>query len=239
MTSGTWQLIPLAVLSAITSPTAMAAVLVILKRPRPVRLLSAYVIGSFITSVLVGIALVAGFAATSLLSPDHRDASPILDISLGLLILISSAWLNSERSAALRRRAAERRAQRRARKAASRGDTPSRTARVLSRGSTGAVAALGVVMHLPGLLYLAALGAIAHANVSFVHGLVLVVAFNIVMLAPIELPLLGSIVAPQRTEQMVERASAFVRVHTRDGLLGLSVLAGGYLIVSGIVGLVV
>jgi Sap, sulfolipid-1-addressing protein len=239
MTSVTWQLIPLAVLSAITSPTAMAAVLVILKRPRPVRLLSAYVIGSFITSVLVGIALVAGFAATSLLSPHHRDASPILDISLGLLILMSSAWLNSERSAALRRRAAERRAQRRARKAASRGDTPSRTARVLSRGSTGAVAALGVVMHLPGLLYLAALGAIAHANVSFVHGLVLVVAFNIVMLAPIELPLLGSIVAPQRTEQMVERASAFVRVHTRDGLLGLSVLAGGYLIVSGIVGLVV
>jgi hypothetical protein len=92
-------------------------------------------------------------------------------------------------------------------------------------------------MHLPGLLYLAALGAIANANTTFIHGLVLIVLFNVVMLAPIELPLLGSIVAPQATERTVERANSFCKRHTREGLLGLSLLAGGYLIVSGIVGL--
>ena len=90
-------------------------------------------------------------------------------------------------------------------------------------------------MHLPGLLYLAALAAIANANVSFPHGLALIVLFNIVMLAPIELPLLGAIVAPEATERIVGRANSFVKAHTREGLVGLSLLAGGYLIVSGIV----
>jgi hypothetical protein len=238
MNSSTWQLIPLAVLSAITSPTAMAAVLVILRRPRPVRLLSAYVIGSFITSVVVGIAVVAGLTATSLVTPSHGAGNPIFDISIGLLILISSAWLQSERSADLRRRAAERYAERRERRAARRGHEPSRSERVLSSGSPRLVAALGVMMHLPGLLYLAALAAITNANVSFLHGLVLIVLFNIVMLAPIELPLLGAIVAPDATERTVGRANSFIKAHTREGLLGLSVLAGGYLIVSGIVELV-
>ena len=238
MTSTAWQLIPLAVLSAITSPTAVAAVLVILSRPRAATLLSAYVIGSFLTSVLVGIGLVAGLAATSLVTTPQRDGNPIVDITIGSTILLSAAWVHSERSAAMRRRAAERRAQRRALKAASRDGKPSRTAQALSSGSAGLVAALGVVMHLPGLLYLAALGDIAGASVSFIHGLILIMLFNIVMLAPIELPLFGTIVAPQATERTVRSANSYIKEHKRQGLLGLSVLAGGYLIVSGIVGLV-
>ena len=231
------QLIPLAILSAITSPTAMAAVLVILSRPGALRLLSAYVIGSFLTSVLVGIAIVGGLTATGLVAPSRHSATPILDISLGMLILLSAAWLRSERSAALRRRAAELRAQRKARKVATHGQKPSRSAQILSRGSVGLVAALGVAMHLPGLLYLAALGDIAHANVSTSHALLLIILFNIVMLAPIELPLLGYIAAPDQTNRAVGGMNSFITVHRREGLLFLSVLAGGYLVVSGVVGL--
>jgi hypothetical protein len=231
------RLIPLAVLAAITSPTAIAAVLVILSRPHPVRLLSAYVIGSFLTSVLVGIAIVSGLTATSVVAPSKHAATPIFDIGIGVLILLSAAWLRSERSAALRRRAAERRARRKARRTAGKGEKPSRSSEILSRGSVGLVAALGVAMHLPGLLYLAALGDITHANVSTAHRLVLIVLFNIVMLAPIELPLLGYITAPQRTEQTVRNVDLFIQGHRAKGLLLLSTVAGGYLIVSGIVGL--
>ncbi len=232
------QLIPLAVLSAITSPTAMAAVLLILTRPRPIRLLSAYVIGSFVTSVLVGIAVVAVLSATSLGARRKGAAISIFDISIGVLILVSAAWLHSERSAALRQRAAGRLARRKAQKNARRGDRPSWSSQILSSGSAGLLAALGVVMHLPGLLYLAALGYIAHANVSTSRGLLLIVLFNVVMLVPIELPLLGYIVAPQRTEGTVRRVNSFINEHLGKGLLLLSAVAGGYLIVSGIVGLV-
>lgn len=231
------RLIPLAVLAAITSPTAIAAVLVILSRPHPVRLLSAYSIGSFLTSVLVGIAIVGGLTATSVVAPSKRAANPIFDIGIGVLILLSAAWLHSERSAALRRSAAERRTQRKTRRNAGKGEKPSRSSQILTGGSVGLVAALGVAMHLPGLLYLAALGDITHANVSTAHRLVLIVLFNIVMLAPIELPLLGYITAPQETKQRVQTINSFVQRHRAAGLLLLSAVAGGYLIVSGIVGL--
>ena len=231
------RLIPLAVLAAITSPTAIAAVLVILSRPRPVRLLSAYVTGSFLTSVVVGIVIVAGLTATSLVAASHHAGYPIFEISIGVLILLSAAWLHSERSAALRRRASERRARRKTQKARGQGAKPSRSSQILSTGSVGLVAAIGVAMHLPGLLYLSALAEITHANVSSGRALLLIVLFNIVMLAPIELPLLGYITAPQRTEQTVRTVNSLIQEHRAEGLLLLSALAGGYLIVSGVIAL--
>ena len=233
-----FQLIPLAVLSAITSPTAMAVVLIILKRPRPVRLLTAYVIGSFVTSVLVGLAVVAGLNATTLGSRHKGAAIAIFDMSIGALILASAAWLHSERSAAMRQRAADRLARHKAQKHARSGDKQSWSSQILSGGSVGRLATLGVVMHLPGLLYLAGLGYIAHQNVSTTHGLLLIVLFNIVMLAPIELPLLGYTVAPQRTEEKVRRVNSFINEHRGKELLLLTAVAGSYLIISGIVGLV-
>ncbi len=229
------QLIVLAVLAAITSPTAMAAVLVILNRPHPVRLLTGYVAGSFVMSMLIGLALVAGLAATSLFSPHRRQGAPALDIALGLLILVSVAWLRSPRSDGVRRRAAARHARRRAEKRGRRGDRPSRTTQVLAGGSVGVVAALGAAMHLPGLLYLAGLGEIAQREPSTASAFVLLLFFNLVMLAPIELPLVGYVLAPAQTQTTIARIDAYIRAHRTEGLVIGSLIAGGYLLVSGIV----
>jgi Sap, sulfolipid-1-addressing protein len=187
---------------------------------------------------VAGIAIVSGLAATSLLAPSDHASAPVLHIAIGVVTLISAAWLRSERSAALRRRVAERRAQRKMRKTARRRGKPSWSSEILSRGSVGLIAALGVAMHLPGLLYLAALGDIAHMDVSTSRAVLLIVLFNIVMLTPIELPLLGYIAAPQRTERAVRNVNSLIIEHRQEGLLLLSTLAGGYLIISGIVGLV-
>jgi hypothetical protein len=232
------QLIPLAVLAAITSPTAIAAVLVILNRPHPLGLLAGYVAGSFAMSVLIGIAVIAGLAATTLLEPRHRASLPAVDIALGVLILVSAAWLRSSRSAQARRRASERRARRRAEKQARREGRPGRTSRLLTSGSIGIVTALGAAMHLPGLLYLAALGTIAHADVSTSHAVIVVVLFNLVMLTPIELPLAGYLLAPEPTQDAVMRLDAFIRDHRTEGVLLGSALGGGYLVISGILSLV-
>lgn len=232
------QLIPLAVLAAITSPAAIAAVLVILNRPRPLGLLAGYVIGSFVMSMLIGIAVVAGLAASTLFAPRHGPGLPILDIAVGGLILISAVWLRSERSAEMRRRAAARHARRRAEKRARRGDRPSRTSHLLASGSIGVVVALGAAMHLPGLLYLAALGTIAHADLASTRAVIVLLLFNLVMLTPIELPLAGYVVAPKPTQIAVVRLDAFIRAHRTEGLLLGSLIAGGYLVVSGILGLI-
>jgi hypothetical protein len=231
------HLIPLAILAAITSPTAIAAVLVILSRPRAFALLTGYVAGSFVMSVVAGIAIVAGLTATHAFSPRHSASLPVVDIVIGMLILLSAAWLRSDRSAGLRRRAAERRARRRAEKTARRGERESRASRVLSGGSVGLVTLVGAAMHLPGLLYFAALANIAHADVSSGHSLILLVLFNLVMLAPIELPLLGYLIAPEWTQDVVARIDAVIKDHWDEGLLLASLVAGGYLIVSGVVAL--
>ena len=231
------QLIPLAILAAITSPTAIAAVLVILGRPHSVPLLAGYLIGSFATSLVVGIAVVFGLTATSALGSRNGPTLPAVDIGIGALILFAAVWLHSARSAELRRRAAERHARHKAMEMARRGDRPSRSAAILNKGSVGLLVALGVAMHLPGLIYLAALADIANAHPSAAHAVILVVLFNIVMLAPLELPLLGAIKDPERTQRTVGAVDSFIRSHSTAGLLLLSALAGGYLIVTGVVAL--
>jgi hypothetical protein len=232
------QLIPLAVLSAITSPTAIAAVLLILHRPQPTSLLAAYVAGSLAASMLVGIAVVAILNATDAFTPGERGTSrPILYIVAGVLILASTAFLQSERSAELRRRSAERLARRRVRRQERRSAGPSRTERILNRGSIGLVAALGVAMHLPGLLYLVALGDIASTNLDAAETVIVLILFNLVMLLPIELPLLGCLIDPAATESAVKRFDALIHSHQRAAFVIASIAAGGYLIVSGVLAL--
>lgn len=68
-------------------------------------------------------------------------------------------------------------------------------------------------MHLPRLLYLAGLADIAHAQVRTYRALLLLVLFNLIMLAPIALPLLGRIAAPQATEQTTYEVSRGLQAH--------------------------
>ena len=104
----TAQLTALAILAAITSPTAIAAVLVILHRPHPVRLLAAYLAGSFLASLTVGALILAGLNASGIFGARSSTATPILDTVIGAVILTSAAWLSSERSMEVRRRAVAR-----------------------------------------------------------------------------------------------------------------------------------
>lgn len=232
------QLIPLAVLSAVTSPTAMAAVLVILSRPNPRALMIAYVAGSFVASCAIGIAVVALLKTSHAFSAPHSDTRPAFDICVGVIILISEAWLSSARSAAVRQRSSEWLAARRRRKAERSAGRPSRSARILDRGSVGLVAALGVAMHLPGLLYLVALGDMAAARLGTVETVLVLIGFNVVMLAPIELPLFGCIFDPEATQRRVKAIDDFIHTHERRGLLIVGALAGGYLVISGVLALI-
>lgn len=216
----------------------MAAVLVILSRPRPRALLTAYVLGSFVASLLIGVGVVALLKSSHTFTGRNSSSRPTLEIVVGVIILLSEAWLSSARSAAVRQRSSEWLADRRRRKVARSARKPGRSARILNRGSVGLVAALGVAMHLPGLLYLVALGDIAAANLTGADTVTVLIAFNVVMLAPIELPLLGCIFDPQATEQKVTAIDAFIRRHQRRELLIVGGLAGGYLIISGLITLI-
>ena len=234
----TAQLTALAILAAITSPTAIAAVLVILHRPHPVRLLAAYLAGSFLASLTVGALILAGLNASGIFGARSSTATPILDIVIGAVILTSAAWLSSERSMEVRRRAVARRERHRAAQLAKRGGQPGASARIINRGSVALLLALGAAMHLPGLLYLDALAKLSHQNQSTSRTVLALFIFNVIMLAPLELPLAGFVLDAPRTEQMVTALNSFIRQHRRSGLLAACVAVGGYLVLSGVIALI-
>lgn len=233
------QLLVLALLAAITSPTAIAAVLVILSRPRAVALLTAYAAGSFVASMLIGFAVVEILNDSGAFGRNEHAGNPIVHIVAGILVLLASAWVRSSRGAPVRRKAAEMRAARKARKARKAGerDKPSRTSKMLSKGSTPVLAALGVAMHLPGMLYLVALADISHESLGTAETIAVLAIFNVIMLAPIGLPLLFFVFTPQRTQATLDRMDAYVRTHESRVLWVGALAASGYLIVSGVIGL--
>ncbi len=233
----TGQLLTLALLSAITSPTAIAAVLLILSRPRAIPLLAAYVIGSFVASMVVGLAAVEALKSIGTFNPGQRSANPTVHLVAGVLVLATAAFLRSDRSSPIRRRAAAMRAERKARHARKGHEGPSRTTRLLSRGSVGITVALGVAMHLPGMLYLVALTDVAHESLSTPHTIAVLAAFNAIMLLPIELPLIAFAVAPRWTKDTLDRMDAWLRANERRAIQLTALAAGGYLIVVGLVGL--
>jgi hypothetical protein len=63
---------------------------------------------------------------------------------------------------------------------------------------------------------------------------VTIVAFNLVMFAPVELPLLAFFIAPDRTRAAVKRISAVASSHRRTLAVGIAGAAGIYLLGRGV-----
>jgi len=93
-----------------------------------------------------------------------------------------------------RRRAAERR---RRKRGVEKG--PSRVERVLGKGSARITFLVGIVLTLPGVSYLAALHELDQLNYGTVPTILVILGFNIMLLIVLEIPLVGYVLAPERT----------------------------------------
>lgn len=125
----------LAIASAV-SPAILAVVIVVLHRPRPQRLLAAYLFGGMLTSIAVGIAIVSSLNGLHVLSGSSPTADPIVNFTVGALALIAAYVLLTDRDARLEQLRRERRESRPARDPWSE--------RVLNRGTAPIAFAVGV-----------------------------------------------------------------------------------------------
>lgn len=219
----------LAIASAV-SPAILAVVIVVLHRPRPQRLLAAYLFGGMLTSIVVGIAIVRSLHGLSVLSGPSPAADPIVNFTVGLLALIVAYVLATDRDARLEERRRERRAAR-----------PERdpwSQRVLDRGTVPIAFAVGVALNLPGTFYLVALKDIAQGQQGFGRQLLAVVVFNLIMFVLAELPLLGYSFAPEETQDRVERLNAWLGRHARQIVIVVATTIGLYLVARGVIGVV-
>lgn len=207
-------------------PTLLAIVILILSRPRPVRLLAAYLAGGMIVSVAAGCVIV--FALEGASTATRREMSPYVDLAAGALSLGVAALLHTRSDPRPRRL-------RRRREAASKRDPW--TARAVSHDSVGLAFVLGLVLDLPSIWYLAALKDIAKGDYGTGVDLVLIFGFNLIMFTLVEVPLAAYLIAPERTTAGVTSFNAWLRAHARHIGEAIAGAVGIYLVVRGLVDL--
>lgn len=215
-------------LAAAVYPTLLAGVIILLTRPRPAGQLTAFLVGGMISSVTCGLIVLALLEGSGQFDHPDQAGSAAADLVAGALSLGLGWAIATGRP----RRVAASLEQRRPAPAP---EHESRTQRILGRGNLPLVAALGALLNLPGIWYLAALKDISTANYGTAGDLLLILGFNVVMFTLVELPLLGYLFAPERTKGAVDEFNAWLRSHTRQVAAGVAFAVGIYLIVKGLV----
>jgi Sap, sulfolipid-1-addressing protein len=215
-------------LTSAFNPTLIAVTTLMLLLPNPKRLMLGYWLGAIMTSVILGLLIVHGLKDSGVVSTTKHTLSPLADIVLGGLTLIVAAALATGRDQRYRERRARHHE----------GKSPPRWQRELSKGSGRTTFVVGALLTLPGASYLAALARLSKLGYSTVVTVLVVLAFNVVMLILLELPMIAFAVEPERTPAAIARAKGWAGVHGRKyaerGLEGIGVL----LVIKGIVGLI-
>ena len=191
-------------ITAAFNPTLLAAVTVMLVLDNPKRLLLGYLLGAMMTSITLGLVIVFALGGSSGgTSTAKHTINPIVDITLGLLILVIVFVVATGRD--------HRRRARSERKKAEKADKPPpKWEQALSGGSARTTFVVGALLTLPGASYLAGLNDIAKEDLSTTATVLTVIGFNLIMLALLEIPLLGYAFSPDRTAATVSRFSAWL-----------------------------
>ena len=96
--------------------------------------------------------------------------------------------------------------------------------------------ALGVVLTLPGVSYLAALHDLQELGYGTAGEILVILGFNVMLLLLIEIPLVGYFVAPERTVVEVQRFRAWLSRRGRRMAIGAFAAIGAFLLVRGVIG---
>jgi hypothetical protein len=241
-------------------PTLLAAVVILLSLERPKRLIAAYLAGGMTISITLGILIVELLGGTNLVENQQSLLSWTGDLVIGGLAVLLAVALATHADDRMR----ERRSARRGRAAAAPvasvstavapagavpagAPSPAASApaeapnaepwsqRVLARGSVPVVFVAALFVNIPGAAYLVALKDIAAADQSFAADLGQILLFNVIMFLLAEIPLVGLIVAPEKTNALVDRMNTWLHDHSRQLAIGICFTLGVYLIVRGLV----
>lgn len=198
-------------------PFRIGLTVLMLNRPRPLLQLLVFLCGGFAMGVAVG--LVVLFVVRSAVSPEHFTL-PRVQMVIGALALLIAAFL-AVRPA----------------RSWPEGDRLSMWARRLANGHSlwvAAVAGLGIA--LPSIDYLAALAVIAASGTAAATQIAALLTFNAVAFTFIEIPLLGYLVAPVRTQAAMTSLHNWLRSRSRRGVAAVLAAVGCVLLVVGVLG---
>ena len=188
-------------LTAMLNPTLLAAVTVMMLLPDPKRLMLGYLLGSYLTSIAVGLLIAFSLHGSGSVESARTTFTPAEDLVFGVIALVVGLVLRSELGEERRRR----------KKESAKESWPEK---MLGRGSAKVAFAVGAVLSFPGASYLVALNRLVHLDPGTGATIFLVVLFCLIQAVFLELPLIGYAFAPERTE---ERVAAFRDWLAREG----------------------
>jgi Sap, sulfolipid-1-addressing protein len=215
-------------LAAALNPTLVAASTVMMLLPNPRRLMLGYLLGALMTSITLGLVIISSFESSEAVSTTENTVSPAATMALGGIFLVAALVLRTGRHRAV---AARRRARRQDK-------GPPRWQRALGQGSARTTFVVGALLTLPGASYLAGLSRIDKLNYSTPETVLLVVAFNLIMLALLEVPLLCFTIAPDWTPRAVDRAKAWIGRHAHRFAITMLTVLGALLVIKGAIELI-
>jgi hypothetical protein len=216
--------------AAALNPTLLGATTVMLLLDHPKRLLLGYLAGALMTSVTLGLVIV--FALDGSASTAQHTLSPAMDLTFGVLLLVIAFVIRPGRQPKETGRMAERR---RKKQESKENKGQPLWQRKLSQGTARTTFVVGALLTLPGASYLIGLHKIGDGDPSTAGAVGAVLLFNLIMLALLEVPLIGFTFAPDWTPRAVNRFKEWFSRNARKLGFRLAILFGALLIIRGLI----
>jgi hypothetical protein len=216
--------------TAALNPTLLGATTVMLLLDHPKRLLLGYLAGALLTSMTLGLVII--FALDGSASTAQHTLSPAMDLALGGILLVVAFVIRPGHTPRETGRLGDRKRRREEKK---KDKQPPKWQRTLSKGSARTTFVVGALLTLPGASYLIGLHKIADSDPSTAGAVAAVLLFNVIMLALLELPLVGYIFAPDWTPRAVDRFKDWFSRNARRIAFRLALVIGVLLIVRGLI----
>jgi Sap, sulfolipid-1-addressing protein len=216
-------------LLAMFNPTLLAAVTIMMLLPEPRRLITGYLLGAYVTSIGLGLAIVFSLHQSSGVESSKKTLSPIEDLVFGAILAIVGWVLLSGRAAELKER-------RRRRKEEKHGPAEAKESlpeRLLGRGSMRITFAVGALLSLPGASYFVALDKISKLGWPTATTALAVIVFCLIQQLLLEAPLFGFWVKPEWTERAVVKFREWIANNAAHAAGWVALVLGCLLIIRG------
>ena len=216
-------------LLAMFNPTLLAAVTIMMLLPEPRRLITGYLLGAYLASIGLGLAIVFSLHNDSGVESSKKTLSPLEDLVFGAILVIVGWALLSGRVARIK----ESRKRRHEEKHGPKEEKESLPERLLGRGSMRITFAVGALLSLPGASYFVALDKIAKLSWPTATTALAVIVFCLIQQLLLELPLFGFWVAPDWTGRAVIRFREWISKNAATAAGYVALTLGVLLIIRG------
>jgi hypothetical protein len=217
-------------LLAMFNPTLLAAVTIMMLLPDPKRLVTGYLLGAYVASIGVGMAIVFTLHGNSSgVESSKRTLSPLEDLAFGAVLALVGWALLTGRVAQMK----ESRKRRHDEKHGPKEEKESLPERLLGRGSMRITFAVGALLSLPGASYFVALDKIAKLDWPTATTALAVVVFCLIQQTFLELPLAGFYFAPEWTQRAVVRFREWISKNAARAAGWVALTLGCLLIIRG------